>query len=42
MNAALARQVMRFVDLNREALFDYWYERLTTEELSARLQRIED
>jgi hypothetical protein len=42
MWASLEKQVKRFVELNREVLFAYWYGQLTTEEMAERLQRIED
>ena len=36
----LLRQVRRFVALNKDVLLDYWEERIDTDELRNRLQRI--
>jgi hypothetical protein len=36
----LARQVDRFIQLNREVLLDYWYYRIDTDQLRQRLQSI--
>lgn len=37
----LARQVRRFVRINRAVLLDYWFYRIDTDELRQRLQAIE-
>jgi hypothetical protein len=41
MDSKLARQVKRFVELNRETLLDFWHYRIGNDELDQRLRRID-
>lgn len=40
IDPGLLEQVYRFIDLNREALLDYWNYRIDTDELRNRLIRV--
>jgi len=40
--AASFRRIMRFVELNRRTIMDFWNERLSDPELFARLLKLED
>jgi hypothetical protein len=37
----LARQVLRFIDINRAVLLDYWFYKIDTDQLRQRLQPID-
>ncbi len=41
MDSELARQVLRFIDINRAVLLDYWNYEIDTDQLRQRLQPID-